>query len=165
VERGLRRVLIIIHDDFSGLLGLTQGMFPNSDVQLCTVHMLRNAKTHLSKDDSAEFTKRFRSIKNSWDAEVGATHFEELCQRFEKSAPTFVKELREKRNHYLFFLNYPDGVRRTLSTTNAVEAINKAARDPPPKQWRLLPFRGNRETQTGYRGHLTRVRKMAPRCR
>ncbi|MGH9318334.1 MAG: IS256 family transposase [Vicinamibacteria bacterium] len=124
VERGLRRVLIIVHDDFSGLLGLTRGMFPNSDVQLCTVHMLRNAKTHLSKDDSAEFTKRFRSIKNSWDAEVGATHFEELCQRFEKSAPTFVKELREKRNHYLFFLNYPDGVRRTLSTTNAVEAVN-----------------------------------------
>ena len=51
--------------------------------------------------------------------------FEELCQRFEKSAPTFVKELREKRPHDLFFLNYPDGVRRTLSTSNAVEAINK----------------------------------------
>ena len=87
--------------------------------------MLRNAKTHLSKDDAAEFTKRFRSIKNAWNAEVGGTQFEELCQRFEKSAPTFVKELREKRPHYLFFLNYPDGVRRTLSTTNAVEAVNK----------------------------------------
>jgi transposase-like protein len=29
-----------------------------------------------------------------------------------------------KRQHYLAFLNYPDGVRRTLSTTNVVEAIN-----------------------------------------
>lgn len=124
VERGLRRVMVVVHDDFSGLLGLTRGMFPNSDVQLCTVHMLRNAKTHLSKDDAAEFTKRFRSIKNAWNSEVGGTQFEELCQRFEKSAPTFVKELREKRPHYLFFLNYPDGVRRTLSTTNAVEAVN-----------------------------------------
>jgi len=124
VERGLRRVMVVVHDDFSGLLGITRGMFPNSDVQLCTVHMLRNAKTHLSKDDAAEFTKRFRSIKNAWNAEVGGTQFEELCQRFEKSAPTFVKELREKRPHYLFFLNYPDGVRRTLSTTNAVEAVN-----------------------------------------
>jgi transposase-like protein len=125
VERGLRRLMVVVHDDFSGLLGLTRGMFPNSDIQLCTVHMLRNAKTHLSKDDAAEFTKRFRSTKNAWNAEVGGTQFEELCQRFEKSAPTFVKELREKRPHYLFFLNYPDGVRRTLSTTNAVEAVNK----------------------------------------
>ncbi len=100
-------------------------MFPNSDVQLCTVHMLRNAKTHLSKDDSAEFSKRFRTIRHAWNAEVPGAQFEELCQRFEKSAPAFLKELREKRPHYLFFLNYPDGVRRTLSTTNAVEAINQ----------------------------------------
>ena len=125
VERGLRRVMIVIHDDFSGLLGITQGMFPNSDIQLCTVHMLRNAKTHLSKDDAAEFTKRFRYIKSAWDAELAGTQFEELCQRFEKSTPAFVKELRKKQRHYLFFLNYPDAVRRTLSTTNAVEAINK----------------------------------------
>jgi transposase-like protein len=125
VERGLRRVMVVVHDDFSGLLGLTRGMFPNSDVQLCTVHMLRNAKTHLSKDDAAEFTKRFRSIKSAWNAEVAGSQFEELLKRFEKSAPAFVKELREKRPHYLFFLNYPDSIRRTLSTTNAVEAINK----------------------------------------
>jgi putative transposase len=124
VERGLRRVMIVVHDDFSGLLALTRGMFPNSDIQLCTVHMLRNAKTHLNKEDAAEFTKRFRSIKTAWSAEVAASQFEELCDRFEKSSPSFVKELRKKRPHYLAFLDYPDSVRRTLSTTNAVEAIN-----------------------------------------
>jgi transposase-like protein len=124
IERGLRRVMIVVHDDFSGLLGLTTGMFPNSDIQLCTVHMLRNAKTHLSKTDASEFTKRFHSIKMAWNADVAAQQFEELCQRFEKSYPTFVKQLRKKRQHYLAFLNYPDGVRRTLSTTNVVEAVN-----------------------------------------
>lgn len=124
IERGLRRVLLVIHDDFSGLLGLTTGMFPNSDIQLCTVHMLRNAKTHLSKSDASEFTKRFRSIKMAWNPEVAAQQFEELCQRFEKSYSTFIKELAKKRRHYLAFLNYPDGVRRTLSTTNVVEALN-----------------------------------------
>ena len=125
LERGLRRVMIVIHDDFSGLLGVTKGMFPNSDIQLCTVHMLRNAKTHLNKEDASEFTKRFRSIKTAWSAEVAASQFEELCDRFEKSSPAFVKELRKKRPHYIAFLKYPDAVRRSLSTTNAVEAINK----------------------------------------
>ena len=117
--------MIVIHDDFSGLLGVTKGMFSNSDIQLCTVHMLRNAKTHLGKEDASEFTKRFRSIKTAWSAEVAASQFEELCDRFEKSSPTFVKELRKKRPHYIAFLKYPDGVRRSLSTTDAVEAINK----------------------------------------
>ena len=124
VERGLRRVVIVVHDDFSGLRGLTRRMFPNSDIQLCTVHMLRNAKTHLSKSDAAEFTKRFRSIKHAWSLDVAAQQFEDLCQRFAKSYPSFIAELRKKRQNYLAFLGYPDGVRRTLSTTNVVEAIN-----------------------------------------
>jgi transposase-like protein len=86
--------------------------------------MLRNAKTHLCKADAAEFTKRFRSIKTAWNPDVAAQQFEELCQRFAKSYPSFIAVLRKKRQHYLAFLNYPDGVRRTLSTTNVVEAVN-----------------------------------------
>jgi transposase-like protein len=39
---------------------------------------------------------------------VGITQFEELCQRFEKSYPRFMAELRKKRDHYLAFLKYPD---------------------------------------------------------
>jgi putative transposase len=46
IERGLRRVMILIHDDFSGLLPVTQSLFPNADIQLCAVHMQRNAKSH-----------------------------------------------------------------------------------------------------------------------
>src|SRR5215831_8151052 len=43
LERGLRRVLIVVHDDFSGLLPITRSLFPGADVQLCVVHMQRNA--------------------------------------------------------------------------------------------------------------------------
>src|SRR5262249_22825175 len=70
IERGLRRVMILIQDDFSGLLAVTQGLFPQSEVQLCVVHMQRNAKSHLSKTDAAEFHQRWRAIKASWDVEV-----------------------------------------------------------------------------------------------
>ena len=51
LERGLRRVLILVQDDFSGLLGVTRGLFVNADVQLCVVHMQRNAMSHLGKED------------------------------------------------------------------------------------------------------------------
>jgi len=62
--------MIFIQDDFSGLLPISQSFFPNADVQLCAVHMQRNAKTHLSKTDSIEFQQRWRAIKSSWDVEV-----------------------------------------------------------------------------------------------
>ena len=124
LERGLRRVLIVIHDDFSGLLPITQGLFPNADLQLCTVHMQRNAKTHLGKIDAAEFQQRWRVIKSSWNVEVAHQQFEQLCDRFAKTYSSFIAELRKKRQHYLAFLHYPEPIRRSLSTTNVVEAVN-----------------------------------------
>lgn len=124
LERGLRRVLLVIQDDFSGLLAISKSLFPRADVQLCVVHMQRNAKSHLSKVDSAEFQQRWRALRATWNSQAGALLFEELCQRFEKDYPTFIAELRKKRDHYLAFLNYPDAIRRSLSTTNTVEAVN-----------------------------------------
>lgn len=124
LERGLRRVMIFIQDDFSGLMPISQSFFPNADVQLCAVHMQRNAKTHLSKSDALEFQQRWRAIKSSWDVEVGNRQFEELCDRFAKSYPSWIGELRKKRSHYLAFLKYPEYMRKSFSTTNLVEAVN-----------------------------------------
>jgi len=124
IERGLRRVMIAIQDDFSGLLPITASLFPGADVQLCVVHMQRNAKTHLSKTDSLEFQQRWRAIKTCWDLELANHQFEELCERFAKTNPTWTTELRRKREHYLAFLKYPEYMRKSFSTTNVVEAIN-----------------------------------------
>jgi len=124
LERGLRRVLIVVHDDFSGLLPITKSLFPQADLQLCIVHMQRNAKSHLSKTDAPEFTKRIRAIKTAWNQEVANAQFEDLCQRFQNPYSSFIAEIRKKRDHYLAFLNYPDAIRRSLSTTNVVEAVN-----------------------------------------
>ena len=124
LERGLRNVMIVVQDDFSGLLNVTKGLFPTADVQLCIVHMQRNAKSHLGKTQAAEFNNRMRTIKGSWSPELAAAQFDDLCQQFAKDAPVFIAELTKKREHYLAFLRYPEGLRRTFSTTNAVEAIN-----------------------------------------
>jgi len=124
IERGLRRVLIVVQDDFSGLLATVKGLFPSADHQLCIVHMQRNAKSHLSKADNAEFQLRLRTLKASWDVDKASAEFEELCDRFEDSYPIFIAELRKKKTHYLCFLGYPQSIRRSLSTTNVVEAVN-----------------------------------------
>ena len=124
LERGLRNVLIVVQDDFPGLLSVTKNLFPNADVQLCVVHMQRNAKSHLGKVGGTEFNARMRTIKTAWNPELASAQFDDLCQDFEKASPAFVAELRKKREPYLVFLRYPESLRRSFSTTNAVEAIN-----------------------------------------
>lgn len=124
LERGLRRVLLIVQDDFPGLLAVSKGLFPQSDIQLCIVHMQRNAKNHFDKEQNREFQQRLCSLKNCWDWEKAKLQFEELCERFATASPHFIGELRKKRDHYLVFLSYPQIVCRSFSTTNAVEAVN-----------------------------------------
>ncbi len=96
IERGLRRLLLVVHDDFSGLLPITRSLFPQADVQLCIVHLQRNAKSHFTKTDAAEFNQRIRALKSAWNAEVAAIPFEDLCQRFESHSPSFIREIRKK---------------------------------------------------------------------
>jgi len=50
-NRGVARVVLFVTDDFSGLIKLIQGLFPLSMHQLCIVHLIRNAKLHLSKEE------------------------------------------------------------------------------------------------------------------
>jgi len=76
IKRGLRRVLLLVQDDFYGLLPIPQSLFPNAAVQLCTVYMQRNAKTHLNKADAVEFQQRWRAIKSSWNLELAQQQFE-----------------------------------------------------------------------------------------
>lgn len=122
--RGLRRVLMVIHDDLPGLQKQTEGLFPSADIQLCIVHMQRNAKTHLPKAVYGDFMRRLKTIKACWSTELAASQYEELCDHFADVAPNFIAGIRKKRRQYLAFLAYPEQIRAALSTTNAVEAIN-----------------------------------------
>ena len=79
---------------------------------------------HLSKADAVEFQQRWRAIKSCWDLEIANRQFEDLCDRFTKPNPTWMAELRKKREHYLAFLKYPEYMRKSFSTTNVVEAVN-----------------------------------------
>ena len=104
LDRGLRRVLLCVQDAFAGLAAVTEGLFPQCEVQLCTVHMLRNAQKHLSKQDFRVFQSDWRGVRSAWDSELGAERFEALCG-------TWIGYLRRNRRRRLAFLGYPSRVR------------------------------------------------------
>ena len=124
IERGLRRVLLVVQDDFTGLLPVTKGFFPQSDVQLCTVHLKRNVPLHLDKEDAQVFLDRLRSVGSAYDVTQAAKLFDDLCTDFADKSPSWIKALTRKREHYLAFIAYPIPVRPMFSTTNVVEAVN-----------------------------------------
>ena len=103
---------------------ITARLFPNADVDSAWSTCNAMPKPIYPKPTLWSFNSDWRAIKTCWDLELANHPFEELCDRFAKANPTWTAELRQKREHYLAFLKYPESMRKCFSTTNVVEAIN-----------------------------------------
>jgi transposase-like protein len=123
-NRGLVRVLLLVTDDFSGLAPLIKSLFPNSDHQLCTVHLLRNAQRHLSLEDYALFKEAWREIQAASSFESAQTKFRALLERLRPDNKAWVEHLEKRTGNYLTFINYPTPIHPHLRSTNLPEGIN-----------------------------------------
>lgn len=125
ISRGMKKSLLIISDDFPGLSEAINTLFPNSDHQLCFVHLKRNIIKNMSKIDSVEFLKQLEFIKSSSSsAEAAVNQFIELCEKYKTKYPFFIDRLISNKERYFPFIEYPYPVRKLIYTTNAVENFN-----------------------------------------
>jgi transposase-like protein len=123
-NRGLLRVLLMVTDDFSGLAPLLKSLFPSSDHQLCTVHLLRNAQRHLSLQDYSLFKQLWREIQTASSFESAQSKFRSLLDQLRPNNKAWVEHLEKRTANYLIFLNYPAPIHAHLRSTNFPEGLN-----------------------------------------
>jgi len=58
IEIGLKRVALIVSDDFTGIDKAINALFPKSDHQLCHVHLKKNVQRYMGKEDAKTFNKK-----------------------------------------------------------------------------------------------------------
>lgn len=123
-NRGLTRVLLLVTDDFSGLAPLLKSLFPNSDHQLCTVHLLRNAQRHLSPEDYAAFREAWRELQAASSFESAQTKLRALLEQLRPNNQAWVEHLEKRVPNYLAFIKYPAPIHPQLRSTNLPEGLN-----------------------------------------
>jgi|YelNatPaOPRAMG01_1025707.scaffolds.fasta_scaffold103539_1 putative transposase len=124
IERGLKRIMVIISDDFPGLMEAVKALYPLTEHQLCYVHLQRNVRRNMGKEDASSFNKELENIKSARDEQEGKERFERLCYQYKPKYPTFIKSIIPKIDNYLCFLKYPEEIRRYVYTTNSVESLH-----------------------------------------
>jgi len=126
INRGLKKVLMFISDDFNGISEVIKAYFPYSDIQKCTVHLSRNIYKHMKKEDASFVNKKIKEIKYSCDTyEKGLSIFQtEIIEKFKNHYPTYIKYLNSKKEEFLAFLKYPETIRKLINSTNAVESVH-----------------------------------------
>ncbi|MBT5750164.1 MAG: IS256 family transposase [Flavobacteriales bacterium] len=128
INRGLKRVLMFISDDFSGMSEAINTLFPLSDIQKCIVHLDRNLYRNMQKEDAKKVTKKLYEIRTTCDTyEAALTLYEsDVIEKFKKQYPSFIKHLEKRKTEHLCFMKYPDATRKHIYTTNPVESVHSS---------------------------------------
>ena len=128
INRGLKRVLMFISDDFSGISEAIKTLFPLSDIQKCIVHLDRNLYKNMQKDDAKFVTKKLHEIKFTCNTfEAGMSLYQlDVLDKFKKKYPTFIAHLEKRKLEHMCFLKYPESTRKHIYTTNPVESVHSS---------------------------------------
>ena len=104
-------------------------VFPETIVQTCIVHLLRNSMAFASWKDRKNLAAALKTIYRAVDAdtaEKALTAFEAgpWGQRY----PAIGQSWRRAWSKVIPFFAFPDDVRRIIYTTNAIESLNAKLR-------------------------------------
>jgi putative transposase len=124
ISRGLKRLMLVISDDFTGLSDAVASLFPNTDHQLCFVHLQRNVRRNLSKDSAKDFNYELSVIKKQRNLETASEMFSTLCEKYKKENKSFIDYILKKKDLYLSYLKFPVPIQKHIYTTNTVENFN-----------------------------------------
>jgi len=124
INRGLKRPLVVVSDDFRGITDAVSVAYPGAYHQLCWTHFRRNIRRNMNKQDAKEFSSEMDKIKLERDFETGKDEFLKMLEKYKKKYPDYINNLEKKHEHILCFLRFEPKLRKYFYTTNIVESFN-----------------------------------------
>ena len=127
-NRGLKDVLIACVDGLTGLDEALVAAFPDVMVQTCIVHMVRNSTKFVSFKDRKELCADLKTIYRALDEKEAVQNLDAFCQKWDKKYSMIGKSWRQHWDKIIPMFLFPEEIRRTIYTTNAIESMNMTLR-------------------------------------
>jgi putative transposase len=127
--RGCHDILIAVVDGLKGLPQAISAAFPNTVVQTCIVHLIRNSMEYASWKERKALVAALKPIYTATTADAALDQLEQFEQSaLGKRYPAAVKCWRSAWEHVIPFFAFPPHIRRVIYTTNAIESLNMQLR-------------------------------------
>jgi len=121
--RGVRTPALCIIDGSKGLRAAVERTWPQTAIQRCTVHKLRNLLTAAPKRLHDELRADYHAIILADDGAAARRASTAFGKKWSKSCPGAVKSLAEAGDELLTLYRYPRSQWRSIRTTNAIERL------------------------------------------
>jgi len=127
-NRGVEDILIACMDGLTGFPDAVKAVFPDTHIQHCIVHMIRNSTKFVSYKDLKAVCRDLKEVYSAINAESGHEALEEFGKKWNDKYPMIQASWERNWNDLTEFFNYPKDIRRAIYTTNAIESLNFSLR-------------------------------------
>ena len=127
-NRGVQDILIACVDGLKGFPDAINTVYPNAQVQLCIVHMVRYSMKFVPWTDKKAVAADLKAIYGADTLEIAEANLEHFDETWGKEYPHVVKSWRNNWEGLTVFFEYPKDIRKVIYTTNAIESLNSVIR-------------------------------------
>lgn len=127
-NRGVEDIFILCCDGLKGLPEAVASVFPQTQVQLCIIHMIRNSLRYVTWKDSRAVCRDLRPIYAAPSENAAKEALAAFEKQWGNKYPTIAPAWQNNWQNLVPFLAYPEYIRRVIYTTNTIEAANRQIR-------------------------------------
>lgn len=135
-SRGVQDILIACCDGLKGFPEAIETAFPESTVQTCIVHVIRNSLRYVSFKDRRAIAADLKPIYTAPSRDAASDALDAFEAKWGRRGEMIVASWRNNWERIVPFLDFPEEIRKVIYTTNAIESLNSGLR-------KLLQYRGH----------------------
>ncbi|TLN00704.1 IS256 family transposase [bacterium] len=127
-NRGVKDIFIACVDGLKGFPEAIEAVFPQTQIQLCIVHMVRHSLNYVSWKQRKEAAADLKTIYQAPTLELAETNLDAFAAKWDATHPTIAKSWRNNWERIIPLFSYPPDIRKAIYTTNAIESLNMSLR-------------------------------------
>lgn len=127
-NRGVKDIFIACVDGLSGFPDAITGVFPQTKVQLCIVHLVRNSLKYVVWKDKKALAVDLAKVYRSATVAEAELNLVEFGEKWDGKYPSISAMWQRHWLNIMTFFDYPPEIRKVIYTTNAIESLNMTVR-------------------------------------
>ena len=127
-NRGLQDILIACIDNLKGFAEAITSVFPQTQVQSCVIHQIRNSLKYVASRDQKEFVQDLKPVYAAVNKSSAEEALLELSAKWEKKYPLVINSWQHNWEKLSTYFHYAEPIRRIIYTTNTIEGFHRQVR-------------------------------------
>jgi putative transposase len=127
-NRGVTDIFIACVDGLKGFPEAIESVFPQTEVQLCIVHLVRHSLNYVGWKQRREVAADLKLIYTAATDEQAEQRLDEFSLKWDEKFPMIAKSWRSNWTRVIPFFAHPPEIRKIIYTTNAIESLNMSLR-------------------------------------